>query len=203
MDNTELNELLRIRKTVIELIEDRGFFVQDVIKNISEHDFKIMYENSNINIHIKYKDKEIYIYFDIGSKNFGKNDLKVQVNNIINLTENANVLILLILKDKPNSAILKELNNPKYNNTEIFERKNLLFNITKHILVPKHIILSEEEKNEVLKKFNANKEQLPKIYNTDPIAKYYGMKVGMVCKIIRKSKTTGQSIAYRTVSYKS
>ena len=37
------------------------------------------------------------------------------------------------------------------------------------------------------------------IFKTDPVARYYGMKIGQVCKVIRNSKQTGQAIAYRTV----
>ena len=199
MDNTEKNDLYQIRQIIIELIEDRGFTVPDIVKNVQISEFRIMFDNSNINLFIKNGEKEVFVYFHIGNKNFGKNDLKTQVNKIFQEKENDQILILFVLKDKPNSSILKELKNPKYFNTEIFQRKELYFNITKHVLVPKHILLTEEETKEVLKKYNATKEQFPKIFKTDPVARYYGMKIGQVCKVIRNSKQTGQAIAYRTV----
>jgi DNA-directed RNA polymerase subunit H len=54
-----------------------------------------------------------------------------------------------------------------------------------HILQPKHTILSEKETEEVLKKFNVSKSQLPKIYQNDP-ALPEGTNVGDLIKIERK-----------------
>ena len=47
--------------------------------------------------------------------------------------------------------------------------------------------------------YNVTEQQFPKILDTDPIVKYYGMKVGQVCKIIRINKFTGDDISYRIV----
>lgn len=69
----------------------------------------------------------------------------------------------------------------------------------RHELVPKHEICSKEEVEEILKKYNAKLEQLPKILETDPVVKALGAKVGDVVKITRKSRTAGKFIAYRVV----
>ena len=45
----------------------------------------------------------------------------------------------------------------------MFVQEELLVNITKHELVPKHMLLTEAEKNELLKRYRAKAEQLPKI----------------------------------------
>ena len=73
------------------------------------------------------------------------------------------------------------------------------FNILEHELVPEHMILSKEEAKEVLDKYNAKIEQLPKILSTDPVIKAIGAKKGDIIKIIRKSKTAKKAIAYRVV----
>lgn len=78
-------------------------------------------------------------------------------------------------------------------------KKEPLFDITKHELVPKHIILSEEEKKAVLEKYKIEENQLPKILCTDPVALVIGAKPGQVVKIIRKSDTAKEAIAYRLV----
>lgn len=54
-----------------------------------------------------------------------------------------------------------------------------------HILQPKHIKLNEKETEEVLKKLNISKAQLPKIFSTDA-ALPEGCEVGDVIKIERK-----------------
>jgi DNA-directed RNA polymerase subunit H len=71
--------------------------------------------------------------------------------------------------------------------------------ISKHELVPKHEVLSEEEVEEVLKRFNITKGQMPKILASDPMVKKIKAKPGDVIKITRKSKTAGTSIYYRVV----
>lgn len=71
--------------------------------------------------------------------------------------------------------------------------------ITKHELVPKHEILSEKETQDVLKKLNIVKGQLPKILVTDPVVKKLKADAGTVMRITRNSRTAGTSIFYRVV----
>ena len=56
-----------------------------------------------------------------------------------------------------------------------------------HILQPKHIKLNEKEVEELLKKLNLSKAQLPKILSSDPILAE-GFQTGDVVKIERKEK---------------
>jgi DNA-directed RNA polymerase subunit H (RpoH/RPB5) len=55
-----------------------------------------------------------------------------------------------------------------------------------HILQPKHIKLNEKETEELLKKLNISKAQLPKILSNDA-ALPEGCSVGDIIKIDRKS----------------
>lgn len=71
--------------------------------------------------------------------------------------------------------------------------------IFKHALVPQHEVLSEKEVEELLKKINISKGQLPKIHADDPAAKKLEAKRGDVIKITRKSRTAGTSMYYRVV----
>jgi DNA-directed RNA polymerase subunit H len=71
--------------------------------------------------------------------------------------------------------------------------------ILNHKLIPLHIIINEEEKKELLKKFNITPEQLPKITHTDPVTVAIGAKPGQIVKIIRKSHTAQEAVAYRLV----
>ena len=66
-----------------------------------------------------------------------------------------------------------------------------------HILQPKHIKLSEKEEEEILKRFNVSKAQLPKIFLTDS-ALPEGCEIGDIIKIERKDEE-GISLHYRVV----
>ena len=73
------------------------------------------------------------------------------------------------------------------------------FDIMNHDLVPLHIIISDNEKKELFNKYNITPDQLPKILDTDPVSISIGAKPGQIVKIIRKSPTAGEAVAYRFV----
>ncbi|MCD6461931.1 MAG: DNA-directed RNA polymerase subunit H [Thermoplasmata archaeon] len=73
-----------------------------------------------------------------------------------------------------------------------------------HDMVPEHQLLSEEEAEKVLEELGMSREQLPKIKKKDPcvllLERVHGeIPVGSVIRIIRKSLTAGETVAYRTV----
>ncbi len=77
-------------------------------------------------------------------------------------------------------------------------------NVLEHELVPEHYLLSEEEEREILEKLQISKDSLPKIKRSDPAIKMLEkisgpIKPGRVIKIIRKSPTSGKTVAYRVV----
>jgi DNA-directed RNA polymerase I, II, and III subunit RPABC1 len=200
MDFQEKKILYKVRKTILEMIEDRGYYIPESEK-ITFEQFGIKYNNKNIDIYIndEFKNKKMYVYFHNELKSFSKSDLKKITNDIFQKYNDDSISIILLLKDKENSAITKELSKDAYKNIEVFIQNKMIFNITHHIFVPKHIIITQEEENEVLEKYNTKKGKLPKISKTDPIAKYYGMKTNQVCKIIRNSPEVGEYIYYRLV----
>jgi DNA-directed RNA polymerase subunit H len=73
------------------------------------------------------------------------------------------------------------------------------FDIFQHELVPKHEILSEEEKQKLLAQYRVKAYQLPQISSSDPAVKAIGAQPGDVLRIIRKSPTAGEHVAYRYV----
>ena len=73
------------------------------------------------------------------------------------------------------------------------------FDIMSHELVPQHIIISEEEIKELFDKYDITPDQLPKILDTDPVAIAIGAKPGQFIKVIRKSHTAREAVAYRLV----
>lgn len=200
--NSKTKIYFNIRKTTLEMIQDRGFKVSDEDLMLTYQDFSNRLEENQINIvalHQASNSKGIYIHYILETKTFSKKDL---LNLKLYMDENyptKEMTVIIITQDKPTPQIAKELLNDEFKLYEVFLTKMLMFNITHHEIVPKHIILTEDEAKKVIDDFDATKSQLPKLLSTDPVAKYYGMKSGTVCRIVRNSPMTGESIYYRIV----
>ena len=74
-----------------------------------------------------------------------------------------------------------------------------VFDIFEHALVPMHEILSEKERTQLLTQYKVQPYQIPQVKSTDPAVKAIGAKPGDILRIIRKSSTAGEHIAYRYV----
>lgn len=72
-------------------------------------------------------------------------------------------------------------------------------NVFNHMMVPIHILLKQEEVEKVLNKYRIKPYQLPKIKDSDPAVMAIQAQAGDIIKIIRKSPTAGEAIAYRYV----
>ena len=71
--------------------------------------------------------------------------------------------------------------------------------MVEHILIPQHRKLNEEEMENILKKYNISRKQLPKIKINDSAILEFDPKKGDVIEIIRDSPTMGKSYFYRAV----
>lgn len=201
MNFQEKKNLYKVRQTVLEMVSDRGYMIPSHMLAITFEQFSIQYDQKNIDLYIENEDKakKYYVYFHI-DKAFGKNDMKSVVQKIINQYNDDNIGIIILLKDKESTSILKEKSKPLYKNVEFFEQQKMTFNISKHVFQPKFIILNNDDaKNEILEKYQTTVNKLPKIYTTDPMAKYYDMKKGDIVKVIRNDPEVGLSISYKLV----
>jgi DNA-directed RNA polymerase subunit H len=73
------------------------------------------------------------------------------------------------------------------------------FKPLEHKMVPNHEILDEDGVKKIISGYNIEKEQLPKIRESDPAAKAVQAKVGDVVRITRQSPTAGKAFFYRYV----
>lgn len=71
--------------------------------------------------------------------------------------------------------------------------------VSSHVLVPKHVLLTKEETEEVLERYRIKPYQLPYIKRSDPAVRDLKAQAGDIIKIIRRSVTAGEAIAYRYV----
>ena len=65
-----------------------------------------------------------------------------------------------------------------------------------HKYVPKHKLLTQDETIELLSKYKIGLNDLPQMFEKDPVAVAIGAKEGDVVKIIRESDTSVSSVLY-------
>ncbi len=110
---------------------------------------------------------------------------------------------IIVLKEKSTSSSTKSIMDKLGGNAEveIFEIKELIFNISKHALVPKHILIKNED---IIRQLFVdlqidNRLQLPLILRTDAMARHLNAKPGNIIKILRYPITSAEHTVYRTV----
>ena len=194
MDYKEKTKLFKVRKTLLEMLEDRNYTIPDDILNLTPNDYRYMYNNNKYNFNVSDGNKTCYIMFFLNSSgNVKINSVREYINN---LDKKDNDEFLIILKNINTS--LKKLE--KEFNCNLFEYKRLQVNITKHSYVPKHELIKKEKEKEILNLYNiTNKLNLPCILVTDAVCKYYNFKSGRILKITRNSRTSGKTIGYRYI----
>lgn len=202
----EQMKLYRARRTVLEMLTDRGYIVDEDDVKIDFEEFRKRYVTvDQIN--------EIYEHVDpsmprIKTKFDGPREGKFGgpgVRDLINEASRENISrMIFIIKEgtmtpmaKKSIAALKTQNPPLH--VELFDEKEVLINITHHELVPKHRPLSADEKKAFLEKTNLKDAQLPRIQKSDPVVRYLGVDVGTVLEITRKSETADRYVTYRLV----
>jgi DNA-directed RNA polymerase subunit H (RpoH/RPB5) len=105
--------------------------------------------------------------------------------------------ILFIADQAMNTQMTEDLKRYKENmKISIFIGDHLLFNITKHFLVPKHHLMSEEEYKAFVSTEKNLLRKLPLMFETDPIARFYGAKPGQIFRITRENLSDDSMVRY-------
>jgi DNA-directed RNA polymerase subunit H (RpoH/RPB5) len=79
------------------------------------------------------------------------------------------------------------------------QRSTEKLDIKNHVLVPKHEKCSENEKKNILQKYHAAQNNLPKIFINDPALYEMDLKPGDMIRITRNSAVAGEIVFYRIV----
>ena len=69
-----------------------------------------------------------------------------------------------------------------------------------HSLIPKQAKVSEREKKEIFEKYKISFKELPKIKSDDPAIAHLKLLKGDIVKVIRESRTAGESVFYRGIT---
>jgi DNA-directed RNA polymerase I, II, and III subunit RPABC1 len=189
-----------------DIIINKTDKIQTVIKTLCRIISERKYSNKSV-IELFEKLKPLInddqLVFTIDDKKFGIKFISTFLTTIKKetsienfLEKNSDVRKFVIINRLSDRAIKQIL---EHKNTEVFTMDELLIVVIDHYLVPQHILLSPEEKENYLTIFNHQIRDMKKILLNDPIAKFYGAKVGDMFKIIRPSITAGKDIDYRIV----
>ena len=207
-----LNKLSQSRETILEMMELRGYDYDKykeytsveldiMLKNMNS---KLNYENMPLDMICNHKTSEHKCVLKYILSRIRVSNLKSFIGELLEYDViGSNDTIIFIVKDKINNleSFYNMFNNFLESNNifiQVFSIDNLFRNITKHELVPKMRIVSEVEKKQVKEKYNVESmNNMPIILKSDPVAKFYGVKSGDLCEIIRTSETSGRYISYR------
>jgi DNA-directed RNA polymerase subunit H (RpoH/RPB5) len=69
---------------------------------------------------------------------------------------------------------------------EVFRKAELAFCLARHTLVPPHQLLSGQERKELLAHLGCKASALPKLKESDPVARYFRFPTGSVVRIDRR-----------------
>eukprot|EP00466_Bigelowiella_natans_P014712 jgi/Bigna1/67463/fgenesh1_pg.3_\ len=189
--NEDLERVFRVRTTLLEMLEERGYIVGEKEKSVTLDAFKKEYKDtSRDNVTLfgtkgsKDPEDRILVFF-CEDKKLKTSDLKMYESRMIE----GNVTRAIIVYQVSITSLVKQT----------FMEAELLVNITKHRYVPRHQVLSSKEKATLLKKYHLKETQLPRMQRADAIARFYGLRPGQVVKIYRQSETAGRYVTYRIV----
>lgn len=189
------------RKTVLEMLRDRGFAVPNCEIEVSLEDFRAKHgQNPDVDglrISSLHKDdpsiKTLVLFC-------GQGIVKVNVIRgiIASIVQEGLNRLILVVQNKITNQALKAVELLKFK-VEIFQITDLLANVTKHELKPKHQVLTKAEKENLLKSHSIEEKQLPRMLQKDAIARYYGLEKGQVVKVTYSGELTQLHVTYRCV----
>ncbi len=189
-----------------EIIINKNIKINTAIKTLSRMIVERKYTTKSVDEvfnKIKPAINDDEILFTLDDKKYGIKFISTYLTTIKKeasienfLEKNSDVhkfVIINKLSDRATKQILE------YSNTEVFTLDELLIIIIDHNLVPLHILMTNDEKQKYFDTFNHHPRDMKKILVNDPVARFYGAKVGDLFKIIRPSLTSGKDIDFRIV----
>ncbi|EYU23925.1 hypothetical protein ABFS82_14G315400 [Erythranthe guttata] len=203
LSEEEISRLYRVRKTVMQMLSDRGYLVDDSEIEMTRSQFVQKYGEGMTReglVILKPSrtnpSDQIFVFFPDDPK-VGVKPITISTKRMAD--EGVRRAILVVQQGLTPFAknCISEISSKFH--VEYFLEAELLTNIKEHILVPQHQLLTPEEKKTLLQTYTVKDTQLPRILMNDPIARYYGLRRGQVVRIIRPSETAGQYITYRFV----
>ncbi|KAL8128590.1 hypothetical protein V2J09_017745 [Rumex salicifolius] len=210
------------RRTMLEMLRDRGFIIPPSEINLTLQDFRSLYgprpepDCLRVSTSLQSDNNKKMLGIFCGPMMIKVSTIRGILTQLGN-TESLTGLILVVQNQVTNQAMksldllpfkvevfqvssslinMKSVITPCF---DILQITDLLVNITKHVLKPKHRVLTDKEKQKLLKQYNLDEKQLPRMSQKDAVAKYYGLEKGQVVKVAYSGDLTQSHVTYRCV----
>ncbi|CAL1352366.1 unnamed protein product [Linum trigynum] len=200
--SAETHRYFLARRTVLEMLKDRGYYVPESDLSVSLQEFRAIHSQDIDIDRLKFSathqtdpSKRTMVIFG-GTGVIKVNTVRLISAQIVNRDSLSGLILILqgqITKQAENALRLFKFK------VEIFQITELLVNITKHVLKPRHQILTSQEKKKLLKEYNIEDKQLPRMLRSDAIARYYALEKGQVVKVTYSGDITESHVTYRCV----
>ncbi|KAK4412881.1 DNA-directed RNA polymerase V subunitA [Sesamum alatum] len=188
------------RRTMLEMLKDRGFAVPSCEIEVSLQEFRTKFgempDVDDLRISALHKDDpsiKVLVIF-CGPSIVKVNVIRAIATQIVN--KDSLSRLILVVQSKITNQALKAVDLFSFK-VEIFQITDLLVNITRHALKPKHQVLTDKDKEDLLKKYSITEKQLPRMSEKDAIARYYGLEKGQVVKVTYSGELTQLHVTYR------
>lgn len=178
----------KIKKTITEMMDDRGYTIAREYPYSGDTDAEL-FSPMIVGEHSDATVGKIYTF--MAFKKIGKKEI-IRFIEIVKSSEYSHVILITHDPLTPQAKKLLKSNTPEI--IECFLYKEVIFNVTKHILQPKFTLLTASESKTLCESMQKTLMELPKMGITDPIARYYHATSKNVFKIERTN-----NIYYRVV----
>jgi len=178
---------------------------QIILLNISKmlRDRRLIKNHTDFFNNIKNISDNLEVATNYESKSFA---IKIIYNNITTIKDSNDIDSFLDKYSKYNKFIIVTSLSKKafkqleeYPLTQAFQEIDLMVNVLEHDLQPKFRLLTKSEVEEYFNTFENKKREMPRILDSDPVARYFGAKIGDILEINRPSITTVEAYTYRIV----
>ncbi|XP_057510272.1 DNA-directed RNA polymerase V subunit 5A-like [Actinidia eriantha] len=201
--SVESHRYFLARRTVLEMLRDRGYIIPESELALSLSDFRSAFghkpdlERLRVCAFLRSNPTKKILVIFCGTDEIRKQTMVGILNQIID--KDSLHRVVLILQSKMNFHARKLVDEYSVR-VETFQITDLLVNITKHVVWPKHKILAAEEKQTLVKKYNVEDNQFPRMLENDAIARYYALEKGQVVKVSYSGTFTDSLVTYRCVT---
>jgi DNA-directed RNA polymerase subunit H (RpoH/RPB5) len=211
-------DLLVVKRNQVEMIQTRGYDTEDESDHLADLETFLAYytpkaEDQQVTLreiltriyrHTTDPEKNILVFYAPHPPKRSKLVSVAAATSFIALCEEHDVSDAIFLSPAELSPKARsDVEVAVRRNIQIFYDYELMYNPIKHILVPRQELVPPEEAQELLRRLRARSQQLPVIYDADPIVRYHAWPVGGIVRVYRDNifvnTLTQDQIFYRFI----